>query len=60
MSKNDELSELFASEFNKMGPKLARGIFRDINEIIKQIDLEIEVFCMKISEKGKIFIFLVT
>ena len=43
-----------------MGPKLAKGIFRDVNEIIKKIDLEIEAFCLKISEKGKIFIFLVT
>ncbi len=43
-----------------MGPKLAKGIFRDVNEIIKKIDFEIEEFCMKISEKGKIFIFLVT
>jgi len=43
-----------------MGPKLAKGIFRDVNEIIKKIDSEIEAFCMKTSEKGKIFIFLVT
>ena len=60
LGKNNENSEVLASNFNKMGPKLAKGIFRDVNEIIKKIDLEIEAFCMKISEKGKIFIFLVT
>lgn len=60
MSKSDENSEKLAADFNKMGPKLAKGIFRDVNEIIKKIDTEIEAFCMKISEKGKIFIFLVT
>ena len=60
LAKNDENSEALASDFNKMGPKLAKGIFRDVNEIIKKIDLEIEAFCMKISERGKIFIYLVT
>ena len=43
-----------------MGPNLAKGIFRDVKEIIKKIDSEIEAFCMKISEKGIIIIFLVT
>jgi hypothetical protein len=43
-----------------MGPKLAKGIFRDVNEIIKKIDSEIEAFCLKISERGKTLIFLVT
>ena len=38
------------SEFSKMSPKLARGIFRDVNEIIKKIDEEIEAFWMKVSE----------
>ena len=42
-----------------MGPKLARGIFRDVNEIIKKINEEIEAFCMKVSDIGKVFIFLV-
>ena len=43
-----------------MTQKLARGIVRDVNEIIKKVDEEIEAFCMKVSEKGKVFIFLVT
>ena len=60
MIKNDENSEILAYEFNKMGPDLAKRIFIEVNEIMKKIDLEIEVFCMKISEKGKIFIFLTT
>ena len=38
LAKNDENSEALASHFNKMGPKLAKGIFRDVNEIIKKID----------------------
>jgi hypothetical protein len=29
---------------------LARGIFSNVNEIIKKIDEEIEAFCMKVSE----------
>ena len=40
-----------------MGPKVIKGILRDVNEIIKKIDSEIKAFCMKISDKGKIFIF---
>ena len=43
-----------------MSPKLARGISRDVNQIIKSIDEELEVFCMKISDTGKVFIFLIT
>ena len=43
-----------------MSVKLARGISRDVNEIIKSIDEELEAFCMKISDSGKAFIFLVT
>lgn len=43
-----------------MGPKVVKGIFRDVNEIIKQINSEIEAFCMKISDRGRIFIFQVT
>ena len=43
-----------------MGSRLVKKIFKDVNEIIKKIDQEIEVFCMKISETGKKFIFLVT
>ena len=43
-----------------MGPRLVKVIFRDVNEIIKKIDAEIEAFCMRISDQGKIFIFLVT
>ena len=39
---------------------IARGIFRDVNEMIKKIDEEIEAFCMKVSDQGKVFIFLVT
>ena len=35
-----------------MGSKLARGIFREVNEIIKKINEEIEAFCMQISDKG--------
>ena len=36
MAKSDENSEKLAADFNKMGPKLAKGIFRDVNEIIKK------------------------
>jgi hypothetical protein len=43
-----------------MSPKIARSIFKDVSEIIKKVDEEIEPFCMKISDKGKEFIFLVT
>jgi hypothetical protein len=43
-----------------MSAKLAKGICRDVNEIIKIIDEELEVFCMKISDTGKVFIYLVT
>ncbi len=43
-----------------MGPKLARGIFRDVNEVIKKINEEVEAFCMQISDNGKTLIFLVT
>lgn len=60
MSKNDNESEKYAQDFNKMSPKLARGISRDVNQIIKSIDDELEAFCMKISDTGKVFIFLIT
>lgn len=43
-----------------MGSKLVKEIFKDITKLIKKIDLEIQAFCMKISDQGKIFIFLVT
>ena len=42
-----------------MSPKVAKSIFKDVNEIIGRIDEEIEPFCMKISDYGKEFIFLV-
>jgi len=38
LKKNDEKSEVLASDFNKMGPKVVKGIFSDVNEIIKKID----------------------
>jgi hypothetical protein len=43
-----------------MSSKVAKSIFKDVNEIIKKVDEEIEPFCMKISDKGKELIFLVT
>ena len=43
-----------------MGPKLASRIYKDINEVIKEIDSEIELFCMHVSDVGKKFIFTVT
>ena len=43
-----------------MSAKLARNISRDVNEIIKSMDEELEAFCMKISDNGKVFIFSVT
>lgn len=43
-----------------MGSKLAKAIFREVNEIVKKINEEIEAFCMQISDKGKVLIYLVT
>ena len=43
-----------------MSANLAKGIKEDVNYIIKSIDEELEAFCMKISDSGKAFIFLVT
>ena len=57
--KNNQESEEIAKNFIKMSPKLAKSIFRDVNEIVKKVDEEIEPFCMKISDKGKELIFLV-
>ena len=42
-----------------MGPKIAKGIVKDVNEVIKKVDEEISPFCMKISDTGRDFIFLV-
>ena len=60
LSKNDQESENIAQLFNKMSLKVAKNIFKDVNEIIRKVDEEIEPFCMKISDKGKELIFLVT
>ena len=58
--KDNQEGEEIAKHFNKMSSKVAKSIFRDVNEIIKKVDEEIEPFCMKISDKGKELIFLVT
>ncbi len=60
LNKNNQKSEDLAYNFNKMSPQVAKNIFKDIIEIIKKVDEEIEPFCMKISDKGKELIFLIT
>ena len=41
LSKNNQESEDLALNFNKMGPKIAKGIVKDVNEVIKKVDEEI-------------------